>query len=96
MWDGYGTLQNFMPGLEGLVTGSGDEFIVTQEMVDDALDIWTRIAAVAGPDLANTVNTQLAQTNNLQEFVGLSFDEWAVEIGVDPPADGVYLPAVFR
>jgi hypothetical protein len=96
MWDGYGTLQNFMPGLEGLVTGSGDEFIVTQEMVDDALDVWTRIAAVAGPQLANTINTQLAQSNNLQDYVGLSFDEWAVEIGVEPPADGVYLPAVFR
>lgn len=96
MWDGYGTLQNFMPGLEGLVTGRGDQFVVTQEMADDALDVWTRIAAAAGPDLANTINTQLAQYDNLQEFVGLSFDEWAVEIGVEPPGGGVYLPVVFR
>jgi hypothetical protein len=96
MWDGYGTLQNFMPGLEGLVTGNGDQFVVTQEMVDDALDIWTRIAAVAGPELANVINSELAQYNNLQDFVGLSFDEWAIAIGVNPPADNIYLPAVFQ
>jgi hypothetical protein len=25
MWDAYGTLQNFMPGLEALVMGRGNE-----------------------------------------------------------------------
>ncbi|MFZ0548542.1 MAG: VCBS repeat-containing protein, partial [Candidatus Promineifilaceae bacterium] len=96
MWDGYGTLQNFLPGLEGLVTGNGDQYLVTQQMVDDALDIWTRISAAASPQLANTINSQLAQYNNLQDFVGMSFDEWALAIGVNPPADNVYLPVILR
>jgi len=96
MWDAYGTLQNFLPGLEGLVTGKGDEFAVTQEMVDDALDIWTRIAGAASPALANAINNELAQSNDLQDFAGMSFDEWAGEIGVNPPGNDIYLPLVFE
>lgn len=82
LWDAYGTLQNFMPGLEALVTGRGDEVLVTQEMVDDALDVWQRIAAAASPDLALAINSELLRFNNLQEFVGMSFADWAEEIGV--------------
>jgi hypothetical protein len=94
--DAYGTLQNFLPGLEALVTGNGDQIIVTQEMVDDALDIWTRLAAAASPSLANAISTELTQTNNLQDFVGMSFDEWAKAIGVEPPPELIYLPFVSR
>lgn len=96
LWDAYGTLQNFLPGLEGLVTGHGAEFVVTQEMVDDALDIWTRIAAAANPTLANVINNELAQSNNLQDFVGMTFDEWAIALGVNPPGDNIYLPLLAR
>lgn len=94
MLDAAGTLQNFLPGLEALVTGRGDEEIVTQQMVDDALDIWQRLAAASSPELASTINNELAQTNNLQDFVGLSFAEWAAALGVDPYH--VYLPMVLR
>lgn len=94
LWDGYGTLQNFMPGLEALVTGRGEEVIVTQEMVDDALDVWQRLAAAAGPELAGVINGELAQSNNLQDFVDLSFADWATAIGVY--SHTVYLPVVSR
>ena len=90
LWDAYGTLQNFLPGLEALVTGRGDEVIVTQEMVDDALDIWQRLAAAGSLELANHINTELVQYNNLQAFVGMTFSEWATAIGVPPYS--IYLP----
>jgi hypothetical protein len=96
LWDAYGTLQNFLPGLEALVTGQGDQLVVTQEMVDDALDIWQRLAAAGSPALAATINGELAQYNNLQYFVGLTFDEWAVTIGVNPSSPRIYLPIVVR
>ncbi len=95
MWDASGTLQNFLPGLEAFVSGRGAEVLVTQEMVDDALDIWQRLAAAGSPALANTINTELAKYNNLQDFVGMSFDEWALAIGVQPP-ETVFLPIVIR
>jgi hypothetical protein len=94
LWDSFGTLQNFLPGLEALVSGRGDEVLVTQEMVDDALDIWQRLAAAGSPTLAATINNQLAQYNDLQDFVGLTFDEWAQAIGVNPPAENIYLPII--
>ena len=86
IWDSYGMLQNFMSGLEAFVTGDGDQPLIDQDMIDAALDIWTRIAAEAGPELAGVINTELAKYNNLQDFVGLSFDQWAEAIGVRTPA----------
>jgi hypothetical protein len=96
LWDAYGTLQNFLPGLEALVTGEGEEVVVTQQVIDDALDIWQRLAAAGSPELAAVINGELAQYNNLQDFVGLTFDEWALAIGVNPPSDLVYLPVIVR
>jgi hypothetical protein len=96
LWDAYGTLQNFLPGLEALVQGRGNDLIVTQEMVDDALDIWQRTAAAASPALAATINTELARYDNLQDFVGLTFAEWFVVIGGEPPVNHIYLPMITR
>ncbi|MEZ4635946.1 MAG: hypothetical protein R2873_00355 [Caldilineaceae bacterium] len=97
LWDGHRVMQNFMPGLEAWVSGRGDEFIVTQQMADDALDIWQRIAAQGGPELSAAINAELAATNNLQDFVGDSFDQWATEIGVESGAqETLFLPLVQR
>lgn len=94
LWDAYGTLQNFLPGLEALVTGRGDEVIVTREMVDDALNVWQQLAAAGSPALTAVINTELAQYNNLQDFVGLTFNEWAAALGVNPYQN--YLPVVLK
>jgi hypothetical protein len=79
-----------------LLTGRGDEHIVTQAMVDDALHVWQQLAAAGSPALAATINTELAQYNNLQDFVGLTFDQWAIAIGVNPPTSQTYLPVIVR
>ncbi|MEJ2750481.1 MAG: hypothetical protein P8183_21620, partial [Anaerolineae bacterium] len=96
MWDSYRTLQDFMPGLDALTNGLGSQVTVTQDMVDHAYSVWSRIAADANPELAAIINNELAQSNNLQDFVGLSFDEWALAIGVEPPSQRIYLPIVHR
>jgi hypothetical protein len=96
LWDAFGTLQNFLPGLEALVAGRGEQMVVTQAMVDDALDIWQRLAAAGSPALAGAINAELARYDNLQDFVGLTFDEWARALGVEPPARVTYLPVIAR
>jgi hypothetical protein len=96
LWDSYRTLHNFMPGLEALVNGRGAEAIITQAMADQALDIWQRLAAAAGPSLAGEINSRLVETNNLQLYVGMTFDQWALSLGVDPPASQLYLPIILR
>jgi hypothetical protein len=96
LWDSYRTLHNFMPGLEALVNGRGAEAIITQEMADQALDIWQRLAAVASPSLAGEINSRLVETDNLQVYVGMNFDQWALSLGVEPPANRIYLPLIAR
>lgn len=95
LWDSYRTLQDFMPGLTALTDGYGSQVVVTQEMADNALSIWSRIAGAAGPELAAIIQAELAQSNDLQDFVGLTFNQWAEAIGVEPPVGGLYLPIVF-
>jgi hypothetical protein len=56
--------------------------LVTQGMVDDALDIWQRLADAGSPELADASNAELAKYNDLQDFVGLTFNEWSQGIGV--------------
>ncbi len=90
----YRTIQNFTPGIEALVEGRGDEVIITQEMIDNARDMWERLAAAGSPAFTQAINTELERSNNLQDFVGLTFDEWALAIGVQPPERSVYLPLV--
>lgn len=95
LWDSYSTMQNFLPGLEALVRGDGAEVAVTQAMVDDALSIWQRLAAVGSPALAQAINEELQKSNNLADFKDASFDAWVEQIGVPPPLKELYLPAIF-
>ena len=96
VWDGYRTLQDFMPGLEALTQGRGAEERLTQEMIDNAYSVWSRIAAEGSPELAAAIAAELAKSNNLQDFVGQTYDQWAVAIGLDPPSEQIYLPIVGR
>ncbi|MCB0008102.1 MAG: hypothetical protein KDE04_16670, partial [Anaerolineales bacterium] len=93
-WAAYRTLQNLMPGLEALVNNQGGDVLVTQTMVDQALDVWQQLAAQASPELAAVINGELAATNNLQDFVDVSFDDWALGVGVLPPGTDTFLPIV--
>jgi hypothetical protein len=90
----YRTVQNFMPGIEALVEGRGDEVVITQEMIDNARDMWERLAAAGSPAFGQVINTELNRYNDLDDFVGMTFDEWALAIGVEPPDRTIYLPLV--
>jgi hypothetical protein len=86
-----------MPGLEALVTGRGDEVVVTGRMIAHAYDVWLSLSLYGSPELGSAIQAELARTNNLQDFAGLTFNEWALAIGVQPPErPTVYLPLVRR
>ena len=88
LYDGIATLQNFMPGIIGMVQGYGDQVFLTQQMVDDGLDIWQRLSDRDSGALSAFIETELAQWNNMQDFVGLSFDEWGTMIGLQVGGTG--------
>lgn len=81
--DGVNTLQNFMPGIRAMVEGNGDQVFLTQQMIDDGLDIWQRLADRDDGTLSAFIQTELALWNDMQDFVGLSFDEWGTLIGLE-------------
>jgi hypothetical protein len=84
-WDAYLALENCMPGIEALVRGHGNEVVITQDLVDQLLDIWLRLKAAASPEMAADIQAELDQYNQLQDFVDTSFDTWAKSIGVIVP-----------
>ena len=96
-YDAFRTLENLTPGLTAFTQGRGSQVVIDQPLMDQALDIWQRVTAVASPELAGVINQYLTNTNNLQDYVGLTFDEWAATLGVAPPDPlTVYLPLVNR
>ncbi|MFZ1397726.1 MAG: hypothetical protein WAS33_12545 [Candidatus Promineifilaceae bacterium] len=96
-WDAFRTMENLMPGLAAFTQGQGGAVIIDQALMDQVLDILQRVAAQAGSALAGEINQYLTNNNNLQDYVGLSFDEWAASLGVEPPpAMQVFLPLVVR
>jgi hypothetical protein len=94
-WDSFRALENLMPGLTAFTRGRGDQVVIDQAMIDQALDVWQRVAAKAGPELTAVIDQYLADSDNLGDYVGLTFDEWAATLGVEPPPP-VYLPLIVR
>jgi hypothetical protein len=79
-------------GALALLKAAADEAVVTQETVDDGLDIWQRLVVAGNADPADTINAEFAKCDNQQAFVGLTFNEWFREIGMLPLDKEVYMP----
>lgn len=76
------TIRNYLPGFLGLVNGEGDKYIIKQSMIDQVNEVWDVLAADGSTSLSTTINTERAKYNNLQDFVGMNFNEWAEALGV--------------
>jgi hypothetical protein len=96
-WDAFRTLENWMPGLTAFTQGRGDEVVIDQALVDQSLAVWQQVIGQASPALTAVINQYLTDTNNLQDYVGLSLDEWAATLGVESPSpEQIFLPLVLR
>lgn len=80
--DAIATLQNFMPGIQAMTEGRGDDVILDATMLSNALDIWQRLSDRDSGPLSAFIESELARWNNLDDFVGLTFDEWGQQIGL--------------
>lgn len=57
----------------------------------------TAVAAQASPSLAAEIHSRLTATNNLQSYVGLTFDQWAQALGVGAaPGRQNFLPLIMQ
>lgn len=86
--DGTSVLQDFLPGIRAMVDGNGSQATLDQQTIDAALDIWQRLADRDDGSLSTFIEAELLRWNNLQDFVGMTYDEWGVAIGLDVSAVG--------
>ncbi len=72
---GEATLQLWQPNLWALVQGNGDDAIITAAQTTAMDNFLTQLAAVASPDLQQTIAAEHKQLGPLEDYVGLTMTE---------------------
>jgi len=80
-------MTDFQPGVARLLRGTGDEFEITQEMIDRLNAVWNQVISHAGPELSQALQDERAAFRGFQEFVGKDFNQWAQMLGVAVPSE---------
>jgi len=75
----------FVPGLRAFVEGKGSDLTMTPEMLERAAGVWDYWAEHGSPALQAAIAVELAQTNRLQIFADMSFDQWFNALPSEPP-----------
>lgn len=90
---GYGTLMQWLPGLQTLVDGSGGGAVITQSQVDGLDAFLSDLEAAGSPALRQTIADERAALPALDSFVGQTMAAArAGVIGADERV--VYLPLI--
>jgi hypothetical protein len=69
-------LGDFLPGLAAFVVGEGSAHRMDADMIAAAREVWIGWRDRGSPALRATVTAELARTNQLAQFQGMTFDEW--------------------
>ena len=85
--DMIGLLTDFQPLVIALLSGTGNDAVITQEMIDRLNAVWDQLLAYASPDLAQVLETERARFHGFQDFVGQGFDRWARTLGLVVPTE---------
>jgi hypothetical protein len=82
--------QQFMPVLDAFVGGRGAQVVMTAPMLERARAVWQQWADQGSPALRATIEGELARTDDLRDFIGMTADQWFASLPGDPPlfADG--------
>lgn len=76
--------QAFQPGFATILTGNGGSQTITQSMVDQFNVVRDAIYDVADEELQGFIDTQSDRWNDMQDFVGMNFNQWAETLGMNP------------
>ena len=79
------SLSDMVPGFTALVESPvmGEQYRFKPELIANARAVWQGWASAGSPALAAAVNNELARTNNLNQFTGMTFTQWfsAIRVG---------------
>jgi|GEM_PF-1822166 len=86
------TLSDLVPGMTALVASpaQGDQYRFKPDLIADARSVWQGWASAGSPALAAAVNNELARTNNLNRFTGMTFTQWFDAISVGNATDSLF------
>ncbi|PWH12052.1 MAG: hypothetical protein DDG60_15140, partial [Anaerolineae bacterium] len=74
---GFAVLDSFVPALQALVDGEGEEVVITAQQVEAVRDFLNRLMAQSSPALAETIRTEQAR-RPLERIIGMNAAEaWA-------------------
>jgi hypothetical protein len=95
LWDSLKTLDEWTPAVLALADGKGDQSIISQNMVDHAVELVNGLEAHASPELKRRIRSE-KNALDLPSFVGLNMDEAWETLVKRRPADLRYLPVIMR
>ena len=78
-------ISQFVPGLRLFVEGKGSDLTMSPEMLERAAGLWDYWAENGSPALQAAIAVELAQTNRLQIYADMSFDQWFNALPGEPP-----------
>ena len=86
------TLSDLIPGMTALVESptAGQQYRFKPELIANARAVWQGWASAGSPALAAAVNNELARTNNLDQFTGMTFTQWFSAISVGNATQNVF------
>jgi hypothetical protein len=85
--DALSVIRDFLPGFREVVNGGGQQAQITQGMIDRVNSVWDRLVADGSPELAMAIEGERMRHDGLQDFVGMTFRQWAITLGIAPSPD---------
>ncbi len=76
-------LDAIKPGITAILSGKGDEVIITQEMADALNNVRSILELQASPAFLEDLRKEAETFNGMQDFVGMSFGQALAEAEVD-------------
>ncbi len=74
-------IQNFLPGFDAWLNDRGATVTISADMIQQVTSVWNRLATRGSPELRAAILGELARHNSLQDFIGLTLDQWAEAMG---------------
>jgi hypothetical protein len=94
-WTSQDVLHQWTPAVESLSNGTGENFIVTAEMVNDTNDLINAFKETADPDLAAIIQREQDLTD-IETMAGLNMDEFWDEFVLRRPVEELFITVILK
>jgi hypothetical protein len=94
-WMSHETLQQWTPAVGSLSDGTGDSFIISPDMVNNANDLIDELKETADPDLAAIIQRE-QDLIDVESMAGLTMDEAWDELLLRRPVEELFITIILK